>query len=356
MNQEILAIGMMSGTSCDGTDLALIKFSKIQAWEFEIIEAETIAYDEHWKSLLLEAHQMSATDLQALHASFGTYVGVLIHDFIVKNAIAKSQISFIASHGHTVFHNPALAYSTQIGSGAHIAKSSGVKTVCDFRMSDVAAGGQGAPLVPIADQMLFGSYQVCLNLGGFANISFEKDKKRLAFDICPVNIVLNELSAQKGLAFDEGGKMARAGKPIESFCNALDDLAFYNTKGPKSLGREFVAAFIHPLIEHYAKNNSIEDLMHAFVLHAGKQIGLALQEAGKNCLVTGGGCYNDFLIENIKVHYQGELIIPNNTLINFKEALAFAFLGLLRCSEIPNTLHSVTGASNDTCAGAIYLP
>ncbi|MFN4122411.1 MAG: anhydro-N-acetylmuramic acid kinase [Flavobacteriales bacterium] len=356
MSDAMYMIGAMSGTSCDGLDLVLASFSHKNRWESKIIKAQTFDYTRSWREKLLQADQLSGVELMKLDADFGIFTADCILEFLSGlDAPIRSKIKAVASHGHTVFHQPEHGFTVQIGSGAHIAARTGIICVCDFRSTDVAAGGQGAPLVPFADQELFGDFDACLNLGGFANVSFAHVGKRIAYDICPVNIVLNALSRKLGQEFDAGGKLAAAGKIIESMLQHLNDMDYYKLEAPKSLGKEFCDHQIFPLLDTYLNNHSLHSVMHTFVEHIAMQIAAAIKDRSQ-VLVTGGGAYNQFLIEKIKAYYQGKIIIPDNMLINFKEALAFAFLGLCRLSNKINIFSSVTGSSNDHSGGAVYLP
>lgn len=356
MSEVMYMIGTMSGTSCDGLDLVLASFSHKNRWGSTIIKAQTIDYSPTWREKLLHADQFSGVELMKLDADFGIFTADCILEFLADiDTSIRSKIKAVASHGHTVFHRPEQGFTVQIGSGAHIAARTGLICICDFRSTNVAAGGQGAPLVPFADQELFGDFDACLNLGGFANVSFAHAGRRIAFDICPVNLVLNALSRQLGQEFDAGGKLAASGELIEPLFAALNDLTYYKLPAPKSLGKEFCDSEIQPIVNFYLSQYPIVSVMHTFAIHSAMQIAAVIKDRGQ-VLVTGGGAYNQFLIDKIKAYYQGEIIVPDNMLINFKEALAFAFLGLCRLQEQVNVLCSVTGASSNHSAGAIYLP
>jgi len=341
-------IGLMSGTSLDGLDIVYVRFDTENLKNYKILKADTINYSKEWENKLKKAFDYSAGQLAKLDAEYGFFLGKKINEFIQKNQI--KNIDLIASHGQTVFHNPQQYYTTQIGSGAHINAITRIKTISDFRTQDVALGGQGAPLVPIGDRILFGTYKYCLNIGGFANISFEQDDKRIAYDICPANIVLNHYTRLLGKAYDDKGKIARSGKLITGLLKALNQMDFYTGEQPKSLGWEFVETEIIPLINSYSTN--IPDILHTFARHVGMQIGRKTG-TGK-MIITGGGAYNDFLIEQIKKFTAAEVIIPDSVTINFKEALIFALLGLLRDQNQINVLSSVTGSKIDHSSGVIF--
>ena len=350
MNQKTYkyVIGMMSGTSLDGLDLAYIKFNTNNLQNFEILTAETIAYNNKWYRDLKTAFETSAVELAHLDARYGIFLGEQINAFIKRHHIDK--VDLIASHGQTIFHRPEAGYTTQIGSGAHINAVTGIKTVCDFRTQDVALGGQGAPLVPIGDRYLFGQYDYCLNIGGFANISFEDNNQRLAYDICPVNIVLNHYVAKKGLSYDDKGQLAASGKINAELLESLNRLDFYKSEQPKSLGWEFVTEKILPLIDSFSLK--INDILKTYVEHAAMQIGHKTK--GGSLFITGGGAHNDYLIQQIDKYSPSKVIIPDKILIDYKEALVFGLLGLLKDAGKINTLAGVTGSRMNHSSGIIF--
>ncbi len=338
----------MSGTSLDGVDLAYVKFEFNQTWSFKIIYATTFKYDKIWLNKLKNAFNFKKNKLKLLDDEYGIYLAELINQFINKNNI--NTIDFIASHGHTIHHEPENGYTLQIGNGKLIAKLTGIKTVYDFRSQDVALGGQGAPLVPIGDELLFSNYTYCLNLGGFANISFKNKNNRLAYDICAVNTVLNHYTNKIDLDYDDNGKIASSGTVFIPLLNELNSLEYYHSTAPKSLGIEYVNDKLLPLIEKY--NLEIKDILHTFIEHIAIQIGSNLIKEGE-LLITGGGTFNGFLIKRIKYHSTNKIVIPSEEVIDFKEALIFAFLGLLRLENKENCLKSVTGASKNHSSGVI---
>jgi anhydro-N-acetylmuramic acid kinase len=342
----------MSGTSLDGVDLAHCSFEYTdEQWKFIINATDTIPYNKTWEKKLRSAHKLSAYEFNLLHLQYGDYLGTLAWQFIDKNQL---ETGLIASHGHTIFHHPEQKLTVQIGHGGMLAKAAGLPVVNDFRILDIAYGGQGAPLVPIGDKLLFSNYRYCLNLGGFANISFDEKEQRIAFDICPVNIVLNELASRKEKVYDDGGTLARAGKTDLFLFDELNDLPYYKLLPPKSLGREWVEASVFPLFEKYKL--SVEDLLHTFIEHIAFQISKAATEMPQGkILVTGGGAYNQFLIERISSYTIHQLRIPQKDIVEYKEALIFAFLGLLRWLGKKNIIGSTTGASKNLCSGSIHL-
>ncbi len=300
---------------------------------------------------MAKAIDKSEKELQELDIEYGELLADKVTNFIKKNRI--SNLDFIASHGHTILHQPEKGITLQIGNGQIIANKTQQKVVCDFRTQDVKLGGQGAPLVPIGDDFLFHQYDACLNLGGFANVSFKEQHKRIAFDICPVNIVLNYYVSTLGLEYDDKGKIAASGIIHAELLGELNSLRFYKTEPPKSLGLEWVQSTIFPLIDK--KNLTIKDVLATFIEHVAIQIAASTKKC-KNVFITGGGAFNEFLMQRMKHHSSLEIIIPNSQIVNYKEALIFAFLGLLRIDNQVNCLKSVTGASENHSSGEIFTP
>ncbi len=345
-------IGVMSGTSLDGIDLAEINFDYSEKkWNFQILAAETVPYSSFWKDELREAIIYSQEKLERLDFKYTEKLSEEISKFIKKHNIL--EIDAVCSHGHTIFHRPEKGLTYQIGNLPRISKMLGETVVCDFRVQDVELGGQGAPLVPIGDKLLFSEYDYCLNLGGFANCSFEKNGDRIAYDICPVNIVLNKYAEKLGKDFDEGGKLAASGKVDEQLLKKLNSLSFYAEKSPKSLGMEWVQSTIFPLLE--SSNISSEDILRTFTEHIAVQLANQFL-VNASVLITGGGAYNSFLIERLKNLASVEVIIPSPEIVEYKEALVFGLLGVLKLRDEVNCLASVTGASNDHSSGKIFYP
>jgi anhydro-N-acetylmuramic acid kinase len=351
-DREYLVAGMMSGTSLDGMDLILSRFYKGTGhWRFTIEKALTIDYTGNWKERLEHAAGLDAETFIMLHQEYGRFIGAGISQFLMEHGLSAE---LIASHGHTIFHQPGKGLTFQLGDGASVASQCNLTTVSDFRTLDVALGGQGAPLVPVGDELLFPQYRYCLNLGGFANISCNRDGKRIAWDICPVNIVLNTLARELGQDYDAFGKSGRQGLPNIDLISELNKLAFYSITGPKSLGREWVETMYMPVLSKF--NIPLEDLMRSVYEHTAIQIGRCMNRPGEGeALVTGGGAFNTFLMERISEQTCIRLVIPDTQLVKFKEALIFAFLGLLRFRNETNCLASVTGAKKDSSSGIIHL-
>jgi anhydro-N-acetylmuramic acid kinase len=345
-------IGVMSGTSLDGIDLAHVVFTtKNNIWEFKILETQTVSYSIDWLNKLKSAVTFSKENLLALDEQYTQLLGEVIFEFLNTNNI--SGIDAVCSHGHTILHQPHHGITLQIGNLPKLATIINQKVVCDFRVQDVALGGQGAPLVPIGDRILFSEYDYCINLGGFSNLSFEENQERIAFDICPVNTVLNHYSNALGLAYDDKGAIAKKGTCHSTLLHELNTLEFYLKKHPKSLGFEFVKEIIIPLIDQY--EIPIYDKLHTYTHHIAIQISNALPQKNRTLFITGGGAYHDFLIESIQKELPfSRIIIPSPKIIEFKEALIFGILGILRLENKINILKSVTGAKMDHSSGKIY--
>jgi anhydro-N-acetylmuramic acid kinase len=357
--QQYKVVGLMSGTSLDGLDIAFCNFTLENSnWKFSIEKAETIPYSKDWKHKLKISTELNGLELTKLDLDLGTYFGQKTKEFLKKHNLSPD---FIASHGHTIFHQTDINLTLQIGNGFCILKETGINVINNFRALDVILGGQGAPLVPIGDQLLFSDYEFCLNIGGIANISFQKEEKRIAYDICPANMILNYLAGLKSLEYDENGILARKGKVIPDLLDQFNALPYYNSSYPKSLGYEWVKEeYINKL---KTSPYVVEDLLAICVEHIVSQVSedtikIAENYFNKNprMLITGGGALNNYLIEKLKEKLEEkiEVVIPDLQVVNFKEALIFAFLGVLRMRGENNCLQSVTGASRDNCGGVIY--
>ena len=352
-SDNFVTIGLMSGTSLDGVDIAACRFFPTSgSWGYEILHAETYPYTAEWRDELSHLETASALTLTSIHTQYGKYLGILVREFILNKGI---NANLVASHGHTIFHQPGNGFTLQIGHGAAIAAECNIPVVSDFRSLDVALGGQGAPLVPIGDKLLFGHYSQCLNLGGFCNISYEIDGVREAFDIAPCNIVLNHYSEYLNIPFDKDGLIAAQGQISEPLLEALSALPYYSLGTPKSLGKEWVLREFLPVVDCY--EISISDKLRTVSEHIAIQISKVVNKAPSgNILVTGGGALNQFLVTRIENLSNFRIVIPDAETINFKEALIFAFLGFLRFQGKINVLKSVTGSKRDHSGGSIFLP
>ncbi len=345
------AIGVMSGTSLDGLDLSLAHYNYADGgWSFDLLEASTIQYEREIHDSLSNSMNLNGRELMEFDASYGKWIGEKINDF-VSNSDCK--IDVIGNHGHTVFHNPQKGISTQIGNGAHIAAVTGIPCVSNFRTGDIARNGQGAPLVPIGDELLFSQYDFCLNIGGIANISFKDKSKRVAYDICPANMALNHLSQIQKFPFDTNGVLGKNGKINSSLLDELNGIEFYGQQGPKSLGREWFESTFLTVLNRY--NISNFDKLRTCYEHIAFQVANVLNfRSDATVLATGGGSKNEFLIDCIKQKTSNKIIIPEAEIIDFKEAIVFGFLAVLYLLNIPNCLSSVTGANTDSVGGCLY--
>jgi anhydro-N-acetylmuramic acid kinase len=344
-------IGVMSGTSLDGIDVVYIHFEKKEKWTYKVINSITYKYSKEWFNKLKTSVNLSRIDLTKLDQEYTLLLLKQILRFI--NEFSIKDIDAVSSHGHTVFHDPKNKFTYQIGNLPQISKKIGHKVICNFRQQDVSLGGQGAPLVPVGEKYLFSEYDSCINLGGFANISKTLDGKLIAYDICPVNTVLNYLSNKMNLDFDKDGEISKNGRLIEDLYTKLNKLDYYNISHPKSLGIEWLNSNITPLLDQYP--SQIIDLLHTYTHHIAEQVSKnTINET--NILVTGGGAKNKFLIGLINKKLKNNIVIPDNILIDYKEAIIFGFLGLLKLLNINNCYSSVTGSSIDHCSGDIFLP
>jgi len=344
-------IGVMSGTSLDGVDLAYINFNISERWTFEIFQSETISYSDEWQNKLKNAIQFNSAELEQLNSDYTKLLASIITEFISKHQF--KDIDAVCSHGHTILHQPQNGLTLQIGNLPLLQQLIQQTVVCDFRLQDVQLGGQGAPLVPIGDAILFAKYDYCLNLGGFSNVSFSDNGTRIAFDISPVNTVLNYYANALGLPYDAGGSIAQSGKVNTALLAQLNELKYYKLPFPKSLGMEFVNQEIFPLMHSFSC--STEDKLATFVEHIALQIGAVCNKPNAKLLITGGGAYNVFLIRRLSEYLSTTtLIIPDDKIIQFKEALIFALLGVLKLRGENNVLSSVTGARHDHSSGIIF--
>lgn len=351
--EKHVVLGLMSGTSLDGLDMALCEFEWQNGggWRYEVKDAATIEYPETLRRRLKESMKMSALELVRLDVDLGGFFAERINRFLSEQSIAPE---LIASHGHTVFHLPKEGITTQIGNGAVIAAKTGIDTVCDFRQTDVAHGGQGAPLVPAGDRLLFGKYDMCLNLGGIANISY-KDFD-YGFDICPCNMALNHLANQLELSYDKNGGIARSNTIDSILLEELDKLPFYRESPPKSLGKEWFDQQFRPVLDKSSADTGSK--IATVTCHIAKKICNEINRIGNSeatVLVTGGGAKNRFLIESFSEWTDKTIIVPDERTIDYKESIIFALLGLLRLRGEVNCLSAVTGAERDCIGGAIYL-
>lgn len=355
----------MSGSSLDGLDIVFAEFlHQAGAWSYEIVAADCYPYPEAWKQKLQTATALAALDYQLLHADYGHYLGKEVLRFIAAHNL-HYQVGLIASHGHTTFHMPP-RMTAQIGDGAAIAAETGLPVVSDLRALDVAFGGQGAPIVPIGEKYLLKDYEYCLNLGGIANLSYKNGPTCIAYDICPANRVLNMLSAKEGREYDAGGGLASSGQVQATLLQQLNNLPYYGQSYPKSLANQFGTDDVFPLVESYGLSTA--DALRTYVEHIVQQITAAIQtHAAGNAtlpgqtpklLVTGGGAFNTFLIARLSEALQPlniAVVVPDEKLVQYKEGLIMAFIGVLRWRQEYTVLSSVTGAQRDSIGGALWI-
>lgn len=348
----MIILGLMSGTSLDGIDLALCD---INEHGYRILAAETVPYSVEWRQRLSTLDGASAYEYALANVELGHHYGKVISRFLK----GRERPEAIASHGHTIFHQPHLGLTTQIGDGDAIAAETGLPVVSNFRTLDVALGGQGAPLVPIGDELLFGGYDACLNLGGIANISYRAGGKRIAYDICPCNMALNRLAAMLGYPYDAEGSNARSGEVHTCLLHELDALEYYAVTEPKSLGKEWFVGQFWPLVKEFVgfvpSLPRVRDALATVTSHIAIQIARVIEHQQiKTLLVTGGGAWNSYLLEIMgKYCPEVKVTVPDALIVNYKEALVFALLGYLRLTGKVNTLASVTGAKFDSIGGNI---
>jgi anhydro-N-acetylmuramic acid kinase len=344
------ALGIMSGSSLDGLDLALCTLEERRGrWSHAIVKARTAPYPQALRQRLQRAMHGSAFELARLDADLGAFIGQAS-----KRFLRGEEAELIASHGHTIFHQPKLGFSTQIGSGARIAASTGIATVCDLRSADIALGGQGAPLVPLGEKLLFPGFKAFINLGGICNISLHGHDRIVGYDVCIGNQALNHLAAEAGLPFDRHGARARAGRVDKGLLERLNDLPFHRKHPPRSLGREWFEEAVMPLIGD--RRIALNDRLATAAEHIAVQLGRALTHADGPVLITGGGARNRHLVERIAAHTDALVMLPPAQVIDFKEALVFALLGVLRLRGETNALATVTGARRDSVGGAVHIP
>ncbi len=354
------AIGIMSGSSMDGIDLVFAELLEERGqWSFEIIAADCYGYSEEWINKLKSATQLSALDYQLLHTEYGHYLGTQVNRFIEAGQL-HFKVGLISSHGHTTFHLPARKMTAQLGDGAALAAVTGLPVVSDLRALDVAFGGQGAPIVPIGEKLLFPQYSLFLNIGGIANISFNNKGQYTAFDVCPANRVLNMLAALNGKEYDDQGAWAASGQVHQELLDQLNGLDYYQQSYPKSLANSFGTDVVFPMIQSYEL--PVTDALRTYVEHIVHQVKNAVQQQETGVegrlMVTGGGAFNTFLVQRLQEELkecQVHVVVPSDDIVKYKEALVMALIGVLRWRQEYNVLSSVTGAQRDSIGGAVWI-
>lgn len=359
----------MSGSSLDGLDLACVEFevdtadNNQLAWR--LLAGQTLPFTPEWIEILQKLPQANALDFCKTHAQLGHYFGKLTKQFLEAHQLTPD---YIASHGHTIFHYPQEGFTVQIGDGAAIAATTGISVISEFRTMDVALGGQGAPLAPLADKFILPGNDFYVNIGGIANISCNIDGKFIAYDTSAANQILNNLAHAIGLEYDDKGSMAASGAVDEELLKQVNQHSYYQQPYPKSLDNGWVLQNVLPI---FLQNKaSINDKLATAVEHTAQQLVFAIQEIIKKenfvktaykMVATGGGVFNDFLIQRIQYHLNKatlahvELTLPDTDMIKFKEAILMALMGLRRIENLSNSIATVTGASRDSSNGAVYL-
>lgn len=353
-------IGLMSGSSLDGLDIVYTHLEEVRGqWSFEIINAGCIEYDAEWLRLLKNAHELSVPDFLRLHTRYGRYLAAQVKAFTDANAL-EHKIDFIASHGHTVFHEPANHTTFQLGDGSVLAAATGLPVISDLRALDVALGGQGAPIVPVGDKLLFHDYDYLLNLGGIANLTVKNGGDIIAFDVCPANQVLNVLAQKAGMDYDADGLLAASGNLLADVLDDLNDQDYYKRSAPKSLSNDQAMELVFPSLTQ--SSHAVNDMLHTAVQHVAEQVLEAVKRYSvgvehPRMLVTGGGAFNRYMVSRIQELLDGivTVVVPDAQTVKYKEAVVMALTGALRWREETNVYSSVTGASRDSISGALWM-
>lgn len=356
MTKTIRLLGLMSGTSLDGLDIAHVEFNITgEHYTFQLIHSKTYELPVSIKHQLESIPNALAHSVFKLNQEIGSHYADCVNAFISEHRIEKNTLAAIASHGQTVFHQPHLGYTVQLGCGTTLAYRTGIQVINNFRALDIAAGGQGAPLVPIGDHLLFqGLAEGFLNIGGFANLSFVRDTKNVAYDIGPGNLPLNAYAQKLGFAYDDNGLLSKSGIINQALLTDLNNLAYYSLAAPKSLGTEWLMNSFYPLIPNDLDPHSV---IATLCEHIAQRIAREINHYKlESIYVTGGGAHNTYLLDRIQNYTSCKWVIPNKEIIEFKEALIFAFLGLRYLEGKHNALASVTGAQKNVCGGSLHLP
>lgn len=355
----------MSGSSLDGLDVAFVVFNEAAGrWSYRIEAADCLPYSAAWIERLRTATGLNARDYLQLHSEYGAYLGKQVAGFIEAHNL-QHRVQLVGSHGHTTFHEPAMGFTAQLGDGAALAAHCGINVVSDLRAMDVALGGQGAPIVPLGEQLLFGSYPLLLNLGGIANISAALPGGYVAYDICPANRVLNMLAAEKNLDYDAGGALAASGTLRDESLARLNALSYYSQPYPKSLPNQFGTDEVYPLLKkaNLSTADALRTMVEHIVIQITRNVGrlcrqLPPSDGPRTMLVTGGGAFNDYLMGRLTESLQPLGVVPevpDGETVQYKEALIMALLGVLRWREANTTLHTVTGAQRSSIGGAVWM-
>lgn len=352
MKDNYRVIGLMSGTSLDGLDIACVDFVLKESWHFKLIASSTVAYPEVWKTRLVNLLDQDAITFAKTHHYYGRYLGEQCSSFIAEHQL--KNIDAISSHGQTIFHDPDQGFTIQIGNGSTLATSSGLPVISDLRSADMAYGGQGAPIVPLGEAFLWPEFSAFLNIGGISNISIHNEDSIIGYDVCMGNLIMDMVAEQEGLNFDEDGRLAASGKVNDEILRELNQHPYLKISGPKSLDAGQVFHEFLPIIKKH--NVTSANLLATLCEHIAMQIASATEQVEGSLFISGGGGLNSYLVSRIKHHCSCEIYIPSRQILEFKEAIIMAFLGLRRLRKQANVLASVTGASKDSINGSIYLP
>ena len=348
-NNKYNVIGIMSGTSCDGLDIAhCLFYKKNNYWIFELINCIDIPYPKQIKDRLLNCSHLDALSLKILDLDLGEFFKNEISKFIQSS---ESKFDLISSHGHTVFHDPKKKLTYQIGNPFIIYSSIRIPVVFNFRELDVIMSGEGAPLVPYGDKKLFNEFDYCINIGGILNISKLYEKKLIGYDICPGNIILNKFSRKLRKEYDIDGRLSSSGNFNSTLFKVLNEIDYYKGEIPKSLDISYIEKIYYPLFTDIDP----KDILHTYVNHIAYQINNAIQKKKSRVLLTGGGAFNAHILKKISYYnkHDHKFIVPNKDIIIFKEAIIFAFLGFLKLLKKKNISKSVTGSNFSSSSGLI---
>lgn len=368
---ETLAVGLMSGTSLDGVTTALVRLTEGPA-SATLVAFRQEPYSAAERGQIIDAiARGSARDLAFLHVALGERFAGAVLQLLAEAKASPRDLGFVASHGQTIWHEPGRA-TLQLGDPAIIAERVGVRVVSDFRARDVAAGGQGAPLVPLPDVMLFGSEsggRLLLNIGGMANVTWVPRRGTtagaLAFDTGPgvavIDAVTRRLDAEA--AFDLDGERARRGRPAARVLEALLADEYFAAAPPKSTGRErFGLAFADRLIEDVlgaggSENDAIATATALTAESIARAVALWTPAAPEaELVISGGGARNPTLVEWLAARVMPRRVLPFDSLFfdgDAKEAVAFAYLGLLTLAGKPGNLPGATGARGPRVLGRV---
>ncbi len=355
MNSPVTALGLMSGTSLDGIDAALVRTDGRS--QVETGTHLSVPYDEAFRDLLRSVlggvgpiHQVEKA-LTELHAN-------AVHALLSRAGIEGGEVDLIGFHGHTILHDPDRSRTWQIGDGAQLAAETGIDVVCDFRSNDVAQGGQGAPLVPVFHRALAASLEMplaVLNIGGVANVTYLDDGEQslIAFDTGPGGALIDDwVNRTLGKPFDEGGALAATGSVSKPILNELLASSYFDKTPPKSLDRD---AFAFDAMQSLSPEDGAATLT-AFTCESIVKAVEYLPMRPKRWLVTGGGRHNTYLMTQLQaalgvpvdpvesVGWQGDAL----------EAQAFAYLAVRSRERLPLTFPGTTGVSPPQTGGVFF--